>query len=106
MKELPYRLRIQLAVKIHKRIVENVPFLNKRSSDFIAFVGPMLKTLRFKEGSLIYTSQEPVLESKRWSASERCSFLPDGGACSVRAASQPGEHPVRDNRGWRRVRHN
>lgn len=64
MKELPYRLRIELSVKIYRRMVEGIPFLSHgRSGDFVAFVGPMLRTLRFKEGQFIYRSKEPVLES-------------------------------------------
>ena len=71
MKELPYRLRIELSVKIYRRMVEGVPFLHEgRSSDFIAYVGPMLRTLRFREGQFLYHSKDPVLESNLQSSSK------------------------------------
>ena len=50
MSELPYRLRIELAAKIHYKIISNIPFFANRPKDFIAFVGPLLRPSRINEG--------------------------------------------------------
>ena len=60
--ELPYRLRIELAAKIHTKIMQNIKFFNNRPKDFIAMIGPMLRPVRVNEGQYVYRSGEPVLE--------------------------------------------
>ena len=43
MQELPEKLRMELACKIHQRTTRNIPFLNGRPKDFIAEIGSMLR---------------------------------------------------------------
>ena len=45
MSELPYKLRIDLAMEIHKNIYVNIDFFKHRDKSFIAWVGPLLKPL-------------------------------------------------------------
>jgi hypothetical protein len=45
MEELPYKLRIDLAMEIHKDIYMNFTFFNGKEKSFIAWVGPRLKPI-------------------------------------------------------------
>ena len=60
--KLPYRLRIELAAKIHQKLICNISFFRNRKKDIVAFVGPMLRTVRVIEGHYIYRTGEPVVE--------------------------------------------
>ena len=43
MEDLPYKLRTELAVEIHRDICLNVDFFKKKDTGFIAWIGPFLK---------------------------------------------------------------
>lgn len=40
--ELPHKLRIELAFRIHKKVLSGIEFFVDRPKDFIAFVGNLL----------------------------------------------------------------
>lgn len=42
LEELPYKLRLELALKIYKEIYINIEFFNKKDKNFIAWIGPLL----------------------------------------------------------------
>ena len=60
VEKLPYRLKIELSVKIHRETVMTIPFFNEKPREFIAFVGPLLRSLRFHEGTYIYLEDYPI----------------------------------------------
>ena len=62
MGELPYKLRIELAFRIHQKMLSDVKFFQEKPKDFIAFVGHRLRPIRVKRGQYIYKQGEPVLE--------------------------------------------
>ena len=43
MNELPYKLKIDLAMEIHKNIYQSINFFKDQEKDFIAWVGPRLR---------------------------------------------------------------
>lgn len=43
--ELPYKLRIDLAMEIHKNIYSTIDFFKVKEKSFIAWIGPLLKPL-------------------------------------------------------------
>lgn len=45
MNELPYKLRIDLAMEIHKNIYSTIDFFKVKEKSFIAWIGPLLKPL-------------------------------------------------------------
>ncbi len=46
MGELPYKLKIELAMEIHKNIYVNIDFFKNRDKSFIAWIGPILKPFK------------------------------------------------------------
>ena len=60
--ELPYRLRIELAAKIHQKMISNIPFFREKQKDVIAFIGPLLRAVRINQDQYIYRTGEPVME--------------------------------------------
>lgn len=60
MEELPRRLRVELAVKIHKEIIQEIPFFQDQPKDFIEFIGTTLKPLKFKEDHFVFKEKESV----------------------------------------------
>ena len=55
---LPHRLKMDLSVKIHREIICHIPFFKNRPNEVVAFIGPLLKPLRFKENDYVYTEGE------------------------------------------------
>lgn len=45
MDELPYKLRVELAMEIHKRIYETIIFLKFKEKSFIAWIGKLLRPI-------------------------------------------------------------
>jgi hypothetical protein len=46
MSELPYKLRIDLSMEIHKTIYHTIDFFKVKEKSFIAWIGPLLKPLK------------------------------------------------------------
>lgn len=47
MMELPTNLRNDLALVMHREIIEAVPFLQDKNEYFIAFTTPLMKAIKF-----------------------------------------------------------
>lgn len=45
MDELPYKLRVELAMEIHKKIYETVNFFKDKEKSFIAWIGKLLRPI-------------------------------------------------------------
>ena len=57
---LPGKLKIEVALSIHERTYNNIPFLKSQSSAFIAWVCPHLKPYLNLEGSYVYYEGDAV----------------------------------------------
>jgi hypothetical protein len=49
MEELPYKLKIEVAMQIHKNIYHTIEFFKLRERSFIAWVGPLLRPIKVSE---------------------------------------------------------
>ena len=43
MNELPYKLKVKLAMQIHKEIYTTIKILKGKGESFIVWIGPLLK---------------------------------------------------------------
>lgn len=64
MEEMPYKLKIELAMVIHKNIYMNFSFFNGKEKSFIAWVGPKLKPILATEQQYIFKEGDEIKESK------------------------------------------
>ena len=64
MDDLPYKLKTELAVEIHKDICQSIDFFRARDKSFIAWVGPFLKPHFVSEEEYIYKEGDDIEESK------------------------------------------
>jgi hypothetical protein len=62
MDELPYKLRMELAMEIHKKIYETVTFFKNKDKSFILWVFKLLRSIHFQEQEYIYKEGETVIE--------------------------------------------
>ena len=64
MEELPYKLKIELAMEIHKNIYKSIEFFKYKEKSFIAWVGPLLRPHKIGEQEYIYKECDEIKESK------------------------------------------
>ena len=64
MEDLPYKLRTELAVEIHRDICQNIDFFNKRDKNFITWIGPFLKPHLVGVEEYIFKEGDDIRESK------------------------------------------
>ena len=64
MDELPYKLRIELAMEIHKDIYTNFAFFYGKEKSFIAWIGPRLRPILASELEYIFKEGDEIKESK------------------------------------------
>jgi CRP-like cAMP-binding protein len=62
MQELPYKVRIDLAMEIHKNIYSTIDFFKVKEKSFIAWIGPLLKPLNVQELEYIFKEGEDLKE--------------------------------------------
>ena len=80
--ELPHKLRIELAFRIHKKVLSGISFFQDRPKDFIAFVGNLLHPMHALPGQFIYQEEDPVLDihflgkGEAWFVLQKCDNLP------------------------------
>lgn len=64
MEELPHKLKVELALQIHKDIKKNIEFFKNKKDNFIAWIGPLLKPHLVSEQEYIFSDGEDIKESK------------------------------------------
>lgn len=64
MEELPTKLRIELAMAIHKKMYSGIKFFQNRDNSFIAWIGTLLRPINIQEMDFIYKEGEEITESK------------------------------------------
>lgn len=75
VKELPYRLRMELAYRIHLKVHQSIQFFKNKPKDFLFQLSNVLRPIRAKKGQYLYKEGEPVVESKLLRPSHICSLL-------------------------------
>lgn len=64
MDELPYKLKIELAMSIHQEIYISFPYFHTKEKSFIAWIGPKLKPQLASEMEYILKEGDEIKESK------------------------------------------
>ncbi len=64
LNELPHKIKLELAMKIHQTMYESVKFFKDRPRSFIAWIGTVLKPMNVSEHEYIYQEVEEITESK------------------------------------------
>ncbi|TNV86814.1 hypothetical protein FGO68_gene1058 [Halteria grandinella] len=62
MEELPYKLKIELAMEIHKSLYETVSFFKGKDKTFIAWVGNTLRPINSADNEIIYKEDDDITE--------------------------------------------
>ena len=60
LNELPHSLKVQLSLFMHASIMKNISFFRDKSPQFLAYVGPYLKSNKVDKGEYIYCKGDPI----------------------------------------------
>lgn len=63
LQELPNKLRIELSKIMHDKLIEKLYFFREQPSDFIAYVAPLLKPVKFTQNDYLYKISDMIDES-------------------------------------------
>lgn len=63
LQELPNKLRIELSQIIHDNVIKKLYFFKNQQPDFIAYVAPLLKPIKFTQGDFLYKIGDALDES-------------------------------------------
>jgi hypothetical protein len=63
LKVLPHKLRIELSQIIHENIIKKLSFFKEKSNEFLGFVAPLLKPIKFIQKEYLYKINENMDES-------------------------------------------
>lgn len=64
MEELPSKLRIELALAIHKKMYSKIEFFKEKDNTFIAWVSTLVRPINIQEQDYIYKEGEEITECK------------------------------------------
>lgn len=64
MDELPHKIKLELAMEIHKKMYQTIKFFREKDKSFIAWIGTVLRPLNIQEQDYIYKEAEEISESK------------------------------------------
>lgn len=64
MEELPHKIKLELAMQLHKKLYSSIKFFNDKDKSFIAWICVLLKPLNIEDSKSIYKEGEIVTESK------------------------------------------
>ena len=62
LQELPNKLRIELSKIMHDKLIEKLYFFRDQPSDFIAYVAPLLKPVKFTQNDYLYKISDMIDE--------------------------------------------
>ena len=63
LQELPNKLRIELSHIMHDSVIQKMFFFKDQPNDFIAYVAPLLKPVKFSQGDYLYKMDDMMDES-------------------------------------------
>jgi hypothetical protein len=61
---LPHKLRIELSQLIHENMIKKLYFFKDKTNEFLGFVAPLLKPIKFIQNEYLYKILETMDESK------------------------------------------
>ena len=61
--ELPNKLRIELSQEMHDKVIQDLYFFKDQPRDFIAYVAPLLKPVKFAQNDYLYKTGDNLDES-------------------------------------------
>lgn len=64
MEELPHKLKLELAMAVHKKMYANINFFQNKEKSFIAWVATLIYPMKMDEQEYIYKEGEEIIESK------------------------------------------
>jgi hypothetical protein len=64
LQELPNKLRIELSQIMHDKVIQKMYFFKGQPDDFIAYVAPLLKPVKFSQNDYLYKIGDMIDESK------------------------------------------
>jgi hypothetical protein len=64
MEELPAKLRLELAMAIHKKMYSGIKFFKDKDKNFIAWISTFLRPINVQKNEFIYKEGEAITESK------------------------------------------
>ena len=62
MEELPHKLKLELAIMIHKKMYSNITFFNSKDKSFIAWIGSVIRPVNVQELEYIFKEGEAMIE--------------------------------------------
>jgi len=65
LQELPNKLRIELSQIMHDDVIKKMYFFKEQPNDFIAYVAPLLKPVKFSQNDHLYKVGDMIDESKK-----------------------------------------
>lgn len=68
MEHLPHKLRLELAMVLHRKLYSHISFFIGKDKSFIAWMTTLLRPFNIEDGKKIYMEGERVTESKLISA--------------------------------------
>ena len=74
MEELPHKLKLELAMVIHRSMYSTVTFFMDKDKGFIAWVAKLVRPVNFEDQDYIYKEGEEIVESKSILASYCLQF--------------------------------
>lgn len=64
MEELPHKLKLELAMAVHKKMYASIHFFQKREKSFIAWIARLIRPIKIDDQEYIYKEGEEIIESK------------------------------------------
>jgi hypothetical protein len=52
--ELPHKIKLELAMKIHEQMYQDIKFFKNKEKSFIAWIGTLMRPLNIQEADYIY----------------------------------------------------
>jgi CRP-like cAMP-binding protein len=62
IEELPHKLKLELALKIHSQMYQNINFFKEKDSTFIAWIATLLRPINQDSEEYVYKEGEDVAE--------------------------------------------
>jgi hypothetical protein len=64
MDELPHKLKLELAMVIHRRMYSSVNFFMDKEKTFIAWIAKLIRPVNIEDQDYIYKEGEEIVEGK------------------------------------------
>ena len=65
MEELTYKLKVKLAIEIHKNIYMTISFFQNKEKNFIVWIVTLLRPSFVQEQEFLYAEGEQITENKK-----------------------------------------